>query len=245
VVIEDLVDFRVSLVFKEGKLVAEDGKPLFDRVKKQKNPPVSMKLKNPGTESLRIPWNDEEARVIRLIPNQILTDELSHLLKREGEYAVSDTENDILKIAVFERHRGTGNCGIGFVNGFGIKRGAIGSSVGHDSHNIIVVGTSDDDIITTLKRIEALRGGQVVVADGEVISELPLPVAGLMSDSPLEEVEAKIEENLAAARSVGCTVEDPFMTLSFLPLPVIPKLKITDKGLVDVTTFSIVPLYYT
>jgi adenine deaminase len=156
---------------------------------------------------------------------------------------LADIERDILKIAVIERHTGSGNVGLGFVRGFGLKTGAIGSSVAHDSHNIIVVGTNDDDMLKAVMEIEKIGGGQLVAANGNILASLPLPIAGLMSHRPLLEVADGIKRLLASAKTLGCHVRDPFMALSFLALPVIPELKITDKGIVDVSEFRIVPLF--
>jgi adenine deaminase len=152
-------------------------------------------------------------------------------------------ERDILKIAVIERHQGTGNAGLGFVRGFGLKRGAIASSVAHDSHNIIVVGTNDVDMMAAARGVAAMGGGLAAVENGAVRARLPLPIAGLMSDQPLEVVREEMEKLLAVAQEIGSQLHDPFMALSFLALPVIPALKLTDQGLVDVNRFEFVPLF--
>jgi adenine deaminase len=148
-----------------------------------------------------------------------------------------------LKIAVLERHLASGNIGLGFVKGFGLNRGAIGSSVAHDSHNLVVVGTNDKDMIYAIEEITKMRGGLVAVVDGKVLSALTLEIAGLMSSEPFERVEDRMRELASAAKEMGCRLDRPFMTLSFMALPVIPELKLTDKGLVDVNQFSIVPLF--
>ena len=152
-------------------------------------------------------------------------------------------KEDLLKIAVVERHRATGNIGIGFVQGFGLKKGAIGSSVAHDSHNIVLVGTNDVDILKAVEVIQAMGGGLVAVSEGKVLASLPLPIAGLMSEASVAQVNLQLAALLRAAKTLGCKIPDPFMTLSFLSLPVIPELKITDKGLVDVNQFKFVPLF--
>jgi adenine deaminase len=133
--------------------------------------------------------------------------------------------------------------GLGLVHGFGLRRGALGSTIAHDSHNAILVGANDTDLRTALAALAAMEGGQVVVAQGRVLASHPLPLAGLMSDQPLVDVAASGSELRRAAQTLGCSLADPFMTLSFLALPVIPKLKLTDRGLVDVTQFSHVPLF--
>jgi adenine deaminase len=243
VVLDDLAGFGVRTVFKKGKPVAHAGRASFETRGDSQMPRVPMKVSGLGPESLRVPFRKGPARVIGIVVGQILTEELQIGLTEQEGAAVADSGRDILKIAVIERHRGTGNVAVGFVKGFGLKTGAIGSSVGHDSHNVTVVGTSDRDIRYAAGRIIEMGGGQVVVRDGAVISELALPIAGLMSDRPLEEVDRLMTENLKAAADIGCVLDNPFMTLSFLPLAVIPKLKITDRGLVDVEKFGLVPLY--
>ena len=160
-----------------------------------------------------------------------------------GNKVVSDITRDILKIAVVERHTGSGNIGKGFVRGFGLKKGALSSSVAHDSHNIIVVGTNDEDMKTAVEAVVKMGGGLAAACDNKICATLPLPIAGLMSQEPVYAVREKLEKLLEVARDFGTTLNDPFMVLSFLALPVIPELKITDKGLVDVNQFCIVPLY--
>jgi adenine deaminase len=243
VVLEDLSDFNVSMVLKAGRPAARDGRACYKERGVCEMPHTPMHVSGFGPQSLRVPFREGPARVIGLIGGQILTDELLLALKGENGAAVPDIERDILKVAVIERHKGTGNTAVGFVKGFGMKAGAIGSSVGHDSHNITVVGTNDLDIAAAARRIIDLGGGQVVARDGAVISELALPIAGLMSELVLEEVDARMNENLKAAAAIGSVLKNPFMTLSFLPLAVIPKLRITDRGLVDVEKFDFVPLY--
>jgi adenine deaminase len=152
---------------------------------------------------------------------------------------VADTKRDILKLVVVERHKATGNIGLGLVKGFGTKRGALASSIAHDSHNIVAVGTNDKDLYVALKKVEALGGGLVAAVDGKVLSALPLPIAGLLSDQPLDKVVKKLEEVEKAAAGLGSKLAAPFATLSFLALPVIPELRLTDKGLVDVLQFKI------
>jgi adenine deaminase len=243
VVLNDLTDFSVSHVFAAGRLVAKDGDATYERDAVGRMPRPTMHVAGLAKESFFVPHRSASARVIKVIEGQIITDELHLPLKREGKGAVPDTSRDILKVAVIERHRGTGNVAVGFVSGIGISSGALASSVGHDSHNVIVVGANDADMFAAAGRVIELGGGQVVVRDGTVVSEVALPVAGLMSDRPLREVNESIERNLAAAASLGASAENPFMVLSFLPLAVIPRLKITDRGLVDVTRFEIVGLY--
>ena len=145
----------------------------------------------------------------------------------------------VLKLAVIERHKASGNIGVGLVKGFGLKRGALASSIAHDSHNIVVVGVEDEDILAAAKEVERLQGGLAVVAEGRVLAALPLPIAGLLSDEPLETVVQQLSRVETAAAGLGCTLPSPFSTLSFLALPVIPQLRLTDLGLVDVDRFQL------
>jgi adenine deaminase len=187
--------------------------------------------------------NQPLAKVIQLIPDQIVTKKVMKKIVLKDGVALPNMKEDILKIAVMERHRATGNVGIGFVQGFGLKRGAIGSSVAHDSHNLVIVGTADGDMAKAAMAIKKMGGGLAVVSEGKVLASLSLPIAGLMTDAPVTQVNDQLEALLRAARSLGCKLPDPLMTLSFISLPVIPELKITDKGLVDVNKFKIVPLF--
>jgi adenine deaminase len=155
---------------------------------------------------------------------------------------VADPERDLAKIAVVERHLGTGRIGLGLVRGFGLRAGALASTFAHDAHNIVVVGMDDADMLRAVERLAELGGGIVVVAERGVRAELPLPVAGLLSDRPLGEVVDATRACIEAARTLGCEVPSPFQLLAFLALSVIPSLKITDRGLVDVDRFELVPL---
>jgi adenine deaminase len=191
----------------------------------------------------RIPWTGGEARVIGVVPGQIVTDALvAEPPVRAGE-ALADTTQDLAKIAVVERHLGTGRAGLGFVRGFGLQRGAIASTVAHDAHNVVVVGRSGEDMHSAVARLAEIGGGQVAVLDGAVLAEVPLPLAGLMSDATAAEVAGQIAVlNRAAAERLGTTVDEPFMQLSFIALSVIPQLRLTDGGLVDVDAFAYVPV---
>jgi adenine deaminase len=202
----------------------------------------TMRVGALGPEVFRIPWNGGQARVIGLVPGQIVTESLvDEPTQRAGE-AVADPSRDLLKIAVIERHLGTGRIGLGLVRGFGLQRGALASTFAHDAHNVVVVGTSDSSMAFAVRRLANIGGGIIVVDGAEVLAELPLPVAGLLSDAPLDEVVAQSRAIVAAARELGCTVDAPFQLLAFLALSVIPSLKLTDRGLVDVDRFELVPL---
>jgi adenine deaminase len=237
--------FQIKKVFKEGKLVAESGNMLLPAPLKRKSSPLkgSVRIKSFKKDALLLRSNQSLAKVIQLIPDQIVTKKvMERVLLRDGA-AHPNVKEDVLKIAVVERHKATGNIGIGFVRGFGLKKGAIGSSVAHDSHNIVLVGTNDADMLKVTEVIQTMKGGLAVVSDGKVLASLPLPIAGLMSEAPVAEVNLQLEALQRAAKTLGCKVPDPFMILSFLSLPVIPELKITDKGLVDVNQFKFVPLF--
>lgn len=244
VVLDDLQDLNIQMVFRGGQLVAKDGE-LLPLKEKPKDVTLrsSMNINWDSTGDLKLPAAGTKAKVIGLIPDQIVTESLLEEMKVENGFAVADVERDILKMAVIERHLASGNVGLGFVKGFGIKRGALGSSVAHDSHNLVLVGTNDEDMLLAAHRIERMRGGLAVVAEGRVLASLALSIAGLMSERPFEEVNEGLEALLDAGRDLGSDLHDPFMTLSFLALPVIPSLKLTDKGLVDVTQFKFVPLF--
>ena len=248
VTFDHLGRFRIGKVFKDGILVAENGKMLITPPGR-KGLKVGLRVRGSvrvgplKKDAFLLRSNQLLAKVIQLIPNQIVTKKvMKKIILKEG-VAYPNIKEDILKIVVVERHKATGNIGIGFVQGFGLRNGAIGSSVAHDSHNLVIVGTNDHDILKTVNVIQAMRGGLVVVSDGKVLSSLPLPIAGLMSESAVPQVYLQLEALQRAVRKLGCKIPDPFMALSFLSLPVIPELKITDKGLVDVNQFKFVPLF--
>ena len=245
VTFDHLGRFRIGKVFKDGVLVAENGKMLVTRAPKRSALKIgnSVRIKPLKKDAFTLRSNQPLARIIQLIPGQIVTKKVMEKIILKDGVAYPNIKEDILKIVVVERHKATGNIGIGFVNGFGLKHGAIGSSVAHDSHNLIIVGTNDHDILKAVNVIQAMRGGLVVVSDGKLLSSLPLPIAGLMSESGVDQVYLQSEALHRAVRKLGCEIPDPFMTLSFLSLPVIPELKITDKGLVDVNQFKFVPLF--
>jgi adenine deaminase len=234
----DLELFVPELVLKRGRPVGDIPRPEVPDWVKQ-----TVRIGALGPEVFRIPWPDDAAaRVIGIVPGQIVTESLVvEPVVRSGE-AVADPEHDLAKIAVIERHLGTGRIGKGFVRGFGLERGAIGTTLSHDAHNLVVVGMSDAAMAFAVRRLANIGGGIVVVDRGEVLAELPLPVAGILSDAPLAEIVERSHGIVAAAAGLGCTIDAPFQLLAFLALSVIPSLKITDKGLVDVDRFELVPL---
>jgi adenine deaminase len=237
--------FQIKKVFKDGRLVADTGKIFSLPIRKRKSPKVkgSVRIKPLHKNTFLLRSDQPLAKVIQLIPNQIVTKKvMKKILLKEG-VAYPNIKEDILKIAVVERHKATGNIGIGFVQGFGLKMGAIGSSVAHDSHNLVIFGTNDQDMLKAVETIQAMGGGLTVVLNGKALASLPLPIAGLMSEASVAKVNLQLEALHRATKKLGCKIPDPFMTLSFLSLPVIPELKITDKGLVDVNQFKFVPLF--
>jgi adenine deaminase len=246
VTFDHLSRFQIKKVFKDGVLVAEDGKILLPSMARTTlSSPLRRKLriKAMKREDLLLRSDQPLAKVIQLIPGQIVTKKVMKKVVLKDGVAYPNLKEDVIKIIVVERHRATGNMGIGFVQGFGLKKGAIGSTVAHDSHNLVIVGTNDLDILKTIEVIQSMGGGLAAVSDGKALASLPLPIAGLMAEVSVAEVNKRLENLLRAARSLGCRIPDPFMVLSFLSLPVIPELKITDKGLVDVNQFRIVPLF--
>lgn len=243
VVLQDLEDFKVLQVYKRGVRVAEEGAYLPQGPYGSPPAPGAMHIDWDRIQGIGVKAEGESMLVIGVIPDQIITRRLEEKAALEGGWAVPDTSRDLLKICVFERHHGTGNVGIGFIKGFGLREGAMASTVAHDSHNLMAVGASDAEILAAVKAVERMGGGQVVTRGESVLQELPLDVAGLVSTLPLREVRERVQLLCEAARDLGCGLSDPFMALSFMALPVIPELKITDKGLFDVNSFSHVPLF--
>jgi adenine deaminase len=234
----DLERFEPDLVLKRGKPVEEFPRPEVPEWVKH-----TVRVQPTASNDFAVPWEGGSARVIQLVSGQIVTEEVREELKVEDSVAVADPDRDLAKIAVVERHLGTGRVGLGFVRGFGLQRGAMATTIAHDAHNIVVVGVDDGDMARAVGRLAEMGGGLVVIADRGVQAELPLPIAGLLSEAPYEEVVEASEACLAAARELGCDFPAPFQTLSFLALSVIPKLKITDRGLIDVDAFDLVGLH--
>jgi adenine deaminase len=236
VVLDDLVEFGIRLVLKRG---VEPDYPALEVpgwVRRTVNAaPVSA-------SSFRVPALHGRMRVIGVVPGQLLTTTEQVEPPVRGGATVADPARDLVKIAVVERHHASGRIGVAFATNVGLRRGAYASTVAHDAHNIVVLGVDDEDMAVCVRRLGELGGGIVVAEGGRVIGELPLPVAGLMSDRPLREVHDRLLALEHELRELGVAGEAPFMTLSFLALSVIPELKITDRGLVDVGSFQIVPL---
>ncbi|HDM10621.1 MAG TPA: adenine deaminase [Desulfobacteraceae bacterium] len=247
VVFNDLDGFEVTEVIKNGRLVVREGEGSDELRLGTLSCPESLRIMSCGPVSpdgFSIPCKGKnKARVIELIDGQIVTRAtIEEIEGREGQLE-PDTKRDVLKIAVIERHRGSGKIGLGLVHGFGLKRGAIASSVAHDSHNIVTVGAKDADMAVAVNEVIKMGGGLVVADGGSAVERLALPIAGLMTAEPLENVVRALDSLCKGAReTLGCGLEDPFMPLSFLALPVIPELRVTDMGVVDVNQFKTVPL---
>jgi len=241
ITITDLSQLIVDMVFYRGRLVARKGKYVGGALKTRAQELTdTVRVKPFDIEALKLAARGESLPVIEIVPSQILTKKRIERVKtRDGE-VMADTDEDLLKLTVVERHRATGRIGLCMVKGFGLKRGALASSIAHDSHNIVAVGTNDRDILTAIKGIEKLNGGLVVSVDSKVVAALPLPIAGLLSPEPLEAVVKKFERVEKTASSLGNVPPAVFSLLSFIALPVIPELRLTDKGLVDVIEFKLI-----
>ena len=241
IVLDNLSDFNIEKAFYRGKLVADGGEALFEAAAYKGSKPVNtVDIKPFSIEDLKLEAKGDSLPIIGVVPGQIITRKIIEKVKVVDGTVMTDTERDLLKLVVVERHKASGNAGIGLVNGFGLKRGALASSIAHDSHNVIAVGTNDVDIFTAIKQVEKMQGGLVVVADGRVLADLPLPIGGLLSDQTLEEVVAQLERLKTLAAELGSKLQSPFATLSFMALPVIPELRLTDLGLVDVGQFRLI-----
>jgi adenine deaminase len=243
ITLTNLNDLKIDMVLHNGKLVARQGEYL---------PPIpeiaddelgnSMNIRPFKPESFELKVKSAELPVIEVVPGQIVTRKTMDKIKIEKGVAMIDIERDILKIAVVERHKATGNIGLGLIKGFGLKKGAIASTVAHDSHNVVVVGTSNSDIYTAVNELINIGGGLVTCADNKVLASLPLPIAGLLSNLPLMQVVQKFENLEKTTSTLGNLPPAPFALLSFMALAVIPELKLTDKGLVDVVQFKIIDI---
>lgn len=253
-VVDDLASFRVHAVYKAGRRVAEDGRLRANDAAAAPAPAGSAPADGGSVvlDTVRLPDLDASAlhmadpggaaRVIQALPNQILTRAVALPPTVRDGAVVADPRRDLLKLACIERHGLNGGVGVGLVTGFGLQRGALASTVGHDHHNLLVVGVDDADMLAAARRLQELGGGFVAVRDGAVMAELPLEIAGLVTDAPLPEVRRRMRALDDAAQQLGATLPAPFMALSFLGLPVIPELRLTDRGLVDVPAGRLVPL---
>lgn len=238
VLVDNLKNFQVRAVFLKGQILEDN---LFRY--RGKFPENSMRIKELTEKSFEVPVAGKMVKVIDIIPGQIVTRAALEKPAIVNCLAQADPGKDLIKLAVVERHRALGNIGLGFVRGLGLKSGALASTVAHDSHNLIIAGTSDKDMLTAALEVQKMGGGLAAVKNSRVLAKLPLPVAGLMSDKPIENVAACMQDLKNACQSMGLAHDNPFMILSFLALPVIPEIKLTDKGLMDVSRFKLVDLW--
>ena len=243
-VLDDLSSFKPVMVFKDGKIAAKNGKFILDE-QSAELPAIrgSVNVKWIEMSDFKVKAKSDKVKTINIIPGQLITGCSIETPMIVNGHAESNIENDVLKIAVIERHRSSGNTSLGFVKGFGLREGAIASTVAHDSHNMIIIGTNDEDMYYAAIELVKSQGGKIVVNKGKTLSHLPLPIAGLISDQKVDIVIEKLEGLTESSRSLGCTLDDPFMSMAFLSLPVIPELKITDKGLIDVNKFEFTSLF--
>jgi adenine deaminase len=237
----DLRELTVDMVVAGGRVVARDGRRLGDSGAPAAALPETFHVAWPA--DLRLPARGRRARVMGIVEDQLLTTAHVEAVRISDGVAVADTDRDLLRVSVIERHRATGNVGMGFVRGFGLRRGAMASSVANDCHNIVVVAADDDDALVAARAVAGMGGGIAVVEGGEVRAGLALPIAGLMADRPPEVVADELDRATAVVRELGCAVGAPFMAMSFLALPVIPHLKLTDRGLVDVDAFAFTDVF--
>ncbi|OQA92118.1 MAG: Adenine deaminase [Elusimicrobia bacterium ADurb.Bin231] len=242
-VFSDLKNVKPCMVFRKGELVSVNGKFVGKKIKISGLVRGSINVRWLAHKDFNIPAQKKNINVIEVVPSQIITKKRVLPARIEKGFAVSDIKRDILKMVIVERHMSSGSIGKGFVKGFGLKKGAIASSVAHDAHNILCVGADDQSLFTACVEVVKMGGGLCVVDGEKVLGKLPLPIAGLMTDKPLEYVVKELEKLVTISKKLGCTLDDPFMTLSFLALPVIPELKLTDKGLVDVSKMKLVELF--
>lgn len=247
VVVDNPLDFRPFQVYQAGRLVAQGGQ-LTEERGDQREVKEPERLRRSVAVDWRqveftVPAEGERIRVIGLVPDQLVTRELILPARIENGQAVADPQRDLLKLAVIERHRASGRVGLGFIKGMGLQEGALAGTVAHDHHNLVAVGADDRSMLTAARAVAETGGGLAAAVGEQVLCLLPLPIAGLMSDLGIEEVVRQAAELAAAARKLGTPLRDPFMTLSFLALEVIPALKLTDLGLVDVLGMQLVPLF--
>lgn len=247
VLIDDLKDVNVDLVILRGQLVAKKGRLTVNLPKYEYPPDMRSTVRFGGIPTVlnyMIPAKNgkHKVRVITAREGSLITGSAIHSLKASDGYVYPDPDRDLLMIAVTERYMKGGNIGVGFIQGFGLKEGAIASSIAHDSHNIITVATSPEDALMAVSTVSQTMGGIAAVNGRKILANLPLPIAGVITDEPVDKVARKLQAVRAAARELGCQLEHPFLTMSFMALPVIPALKITDKGVVDAKEMKIVPV---
>jgi adenine deaminase len=241
IIIDNLQDFNILKVFKDGKLVAKNCKPLFNEISHDYSKVSNtINIKEIKKADFDYKIDSDIVNVIRVLPHSLVTEKVVRKVDMEDGVFKYNNKLDILKLAVIERHRATGNIGLALVEGFELKGGAIAQTIAHDSHNIIVIGDNDEDMMKAVNNVAEIGGGITICSGGKIVKSLPLPIAGVMSNKPMEEIDEKLEDMIKIAYeelNVNRGM-DPFMTLSFLALPVIPEIKLTDMGLFNVNYFS-------
>ncbi len=245
IVVDDLKDFNVLQVYKDGILVGQNKEPLFEvNDFDSSNVTDTVRIKKVSKNDLRVKLDNDIANVIRLLPHNLVTQKVARKVEVENGEFKNNNKLDILKLAVIERHNATGNVGLGLVEDFRLKNGAIALTIAHDSHNLIAIGDNDDDMLLAINEVARIGGGIAIASKGSILKALNLPIGGIMSDESMEKVNEKLADMLNVAyEELGVNKDiDPFMTLSFLALPVIPELKVTDKGLFDVSKFDFIDL---
>lgn len=244
IVADSLDNLKIEMVFKKGQLVARDGKIVDGKIQDYgEKLPLSMNVRGISDESFMLKAGGSKAKAIGLVPHEIITRTVIVNVKEKDGYVQADTDNDVLHISVIERHHGTDNVSKGLVKGFGLKKGAIASSVSHDSHDIVVVGTNAHDMYVAAAAIINAGGGIAAACDGEVVELLPLPIAGLMSYESGSFVREKVKSLYAAAEKLGASMPDPYMAMAFLSLPPIPEIRITDHGVIDAVNFKVMDMF--
>jgi adenine deaminase len=242
-IFSDLAKPVAEMVYRGGHLVAQDGVVLpWERPQRRIALRSSINV-DWSKVTLAIPAEGRRVRIMGAIADQLITHHLIEDASQAEGQVVADTGRDILKMAVIERHMATGRVGHGLVRGVGLQRGAIASTVAHDHHNLVVMGADDHSMLTAARALAETQGGMAAALGDTLLARLPLPIAGLMSDQPIERVRDQMTAMLTAAHQLGSSLHDPFMAMSFLALPVIPSLKLTDHGLVDVDKFQLVSLF--
>ncbi len=243
-ILDDLNQVSINRVYQSGRLVAQEGSLVVPSVSAATAQlPYSINVAWDKVKDFSIKAEGTAVNIIEVVPGQIFTKRVVERAPIKDGVIITDPARDILKIAVVERHHGTGSFALALIRGFGLKRGAIACTVAHDSHNIIVVGANDSDMLAAAREAAKRGGGLTAVADGRTLAGVPLPIAGLMSDKPIQEVRDSLEKVVHAAHELGCSLENPFATLSFMALTPIPELKLTDQGLFDSLNFKFVSLF--
>ena len=243
IILNNLENFQIQSVYKDGQLVADNGILVKNNIPTPKIKTTnSLNIKDLLKDKLDITlYNKSIINVIKVIPNKLETIHLREPISSPSNKFIADIEKDLLKVAVIERHKGTGNVGVGIINGMELKSGAIATTIAHDSHNLIVVGTNDSDMLFATEKLKEIGGGIIVVEDGKVLSSIKLEIGGLITDRPINSIMNDLEELHNSIKKIAPTINfNPFLTLSFLSLPVIPDIKITDRGIFDVKKFNFI-----